>query len=102
MGERINPVFYANIVIERITVKVAEIKDVPLQGKAWERCSNIGFDKGNTSESDKALKMLHKKHNVSIVYVFSHQNYLILSVCSVKIRVEVAQIVLFPSLSCVL
>lgn len=44
--------------------------------------------------------MLYKKHNVSIVYVFSYQNYLTFSMCPIKVGVEVAQVGLILPFCC--
>lgn len=67
-----------------------------------EGCSNVGLDKSSASESDEALKTLHKEHNVPIVYVFPHRNYLTFSVCPVEVGVNVAQVGLISPLYCIL
>lgn len=100
MEKSINSAFLVWVVIERVTIKLAKLRDVPLQGGVLDKCDNVGFDKGSVSKNYEVLKTLHKKHDVSMVYVFSYQNYLTLSVCSIKVGVEVSQIGLILSLRC--
>lgn len=69
--ESINSVLYTWVVIERVAVEVTELRGVLLQGRALEGCSDVGFDEGSVLEGDEALKMLHKEHDVPIIYVFS-------------------------------
>ena len=90
MWESINLVFHAWIVIERIVVKVAELRGVPLQIGALERYSNVGFHKSSVSKSDKALNMLYKEHNIPIVQTFFYQNHLPFFICSIEMGVKVA------------
>lgn len=71
MREDINPALHARVIIERVAVEVAELRDVPLKGKASERCGHVSFDEGNVSESHKALKTLHKEDDVSVVHVLA-------------------------------
>lgn len=51
----------------RVVVKVAELRDVLLEGRVLEGYSNVGLDRDSASEIDEALKTLYKKHNVLIV-----------------------------------
>lgn len=97
IGESINLALHAWVVIECVAVKVAELRDVPLQDGALEGCNNIGIDEGNVLESDKALKTLYKKHDVPIIYVSSYQHYLTFFVCPMEVEVKVAQVGLIPS-----
>ena len=92
MGEGINLVLYARVVIGRVAVEVAELKGILLKGGALERCGNVGVDEGSASEGHEALKTLHKKDNVLVVHVFLYLYYLTFSVCSIKVGVEVAQV----------
>ena len=96
MGECINPAFHTRVVIERVAVEVTEFRGVPLWSGASKGCSDVGFDEGSATESDEALKTLHKQDDVPIVYVFSYQDYFTFSVCSVKVGVEVSQVGLIP------
>lgn len=69
--EGINLVFYTWVIIQVIAIIVAEFKDIPFQGRVLEKDCNISFEKSGILKSDKALKTLHKKHNILIVYVFT-------------------------------
>lgn len=51
-------------------VEVAELRGISLQNRALERCGNIDLDKGNASESYKALKILYKEDDIFIIHVF--------------------------------
>lgn len=73
MEKGINPALHARVVIEGIAVKVAELKDILLHGGVSKRCDDIDFDKDSSLESYKALKMLDKKHYISIVNVFTYR-----------------------------
>lgn len=90
MEEDINLVLHAWVIIERIAVEVAKLKDVPLESGASEGYGNVGFDKDNISESYEALKMLHKEDNIFIVYIFSYWHYLTFSVYPIEMEVKVA------------
>lgn len=70
MGEGINQALHARVVIERITVKVAELKDIPLEGRASGRCDNVGLNEGSASEGHEALKTLHEENDIFLVHVF--------------------------------
>lgn len=84
MRESINPVFHTWVIIKRVVVKVDKFGGVSLEDGALKGSSNVGFYESNALESDEALKMLYKKHDVPIVYVFFYQNYLILPCALLK------------------
>ena len=90
MGKSINPVFHAWVVIEHVAVKIAELRGVPLEGEGSEGSDDVGLDEGSDSESDEVLKTLYEKHDVPIVYIFFYQYYLTLSMCAIKVGVEVS------------
>lgn len=92
MREGVDLAFHAQVVVEGIAVEVAELRGVPFQGGTSEWCSNVGFHEGGILKCDKALKMLYKEHDISIIDVFSYQNYLAFSVCPIEVGVEIAQI----------
>lgn len=100
MGEGINSALHAWVVIERVAVKVAELRVVPLEGGVSEKCGNIGLDECSTLKSHEALKTLHKEDDIPIVHVFSYRHYRTFSVCSIKVGVEVAQVGLIPPFCC--
>lgn len=100
MGKSINPALYTWVVIKCITVEVAELRGVPLEGGASEGYSNVSFDKGSISESHQALKILHKEDDILIVHIFFYQYYLTFFVYSIEMGFEVAQIGLIPPFYC--
>lgn len=58
MEKGINLALHAWIVIERVAVKVTELRDVPLHGGALWGYGNVGLDKSSFLERYKALKTL--------------------------------------------
>lgn len=52
MGKGVDSAFHAWVVVEGVAVEVAELKSVPLKGRALKRHSNVGFYKGNPFEDD--------------------------------------------------
>lgn len=80
MGECINPAFHARVIVEGITVKFDQFRDIPLQDKASKGRSNVSFDKSSSLEGHKALEILDKEHYVSIINVFIHKHYLAFSI----------------------
>lgn len=90
IGESINPALYTRVIIERVVVKVAELRGVPLKDGALERCGNVSSDKGSVSEGHKALKTLHKEADIPVIYVFFYQYYFTLSIYSIEVGVKIA------------
>lgn len=72
MGESINPAFYTRVVIERVAVKVAELRGILFEGRVLKGCGNVGLDQDSASEGHEALKTLHKEDDVPVVHVFPY------------------------------
>ena len=92
MGENVNPALHARVVIERVVVKVAQFWRVPLQGGASQGRGDVGLDEGSSSESHQALKVLHKKHDIPVVYILPYWDYLTFSIRPIEVKVDVAQV----------
>lgn len=88
--EGTNSALHTWVIIGRVMVKLTKLRDIPFQDRALEGYNNVGLDKGSISESDQALKMVYKDYNISIIYIFSYQNYLTFFICSIKVGVKVA------------
>lgn len=57
---------------------------------SWKNIARLALIKTAPLESNKAPKTLYEEHNVSIVDIFSYQNYLVFSICFIKVGVEIA------------
>lgn len=84
MGESVDLALYAQVVNEGITVKVAELRGIPLQNGALKRYDNVGFHKNSFLEGDQALETLDKQHHVSIVNVLANRHYFALAIHSIE------------------
>lgn len=80
-------------------LQIVELQCIPFQSKTKEQYKDICFNKGGNSEGDKVLETLNKKYYISIVYIFSDQNYLTFSIYIIMIKVEVAKVSLISSFS---
>lgn len=92
MKEDINLAFYAWVVVQYIAVKVAKLRGIPFQNRTLEQCCNIRFYQNSALKGDKTLEMLHKEHDVLIVYILIYQNYFAFIISFIKVGVEVAQV----------
>ena len=90
MGECVDPALYPRVVVESVTVKVAELRDVPFQGGASKRRGNISFNKGPSIKDYQALDTLDKKHHVSVIDILAYQYYFAFSMRSIEVGVKVA------------
>lgn len=56
--------------IERIAVKIVELRGVSLEYGALKRCGIVDFYKNSPFKLDQALEMLNEEHYVFIINVF--------------------------------
>lgn len=73
-------------------IKVAELRDVPLQGGALKECGNVDFYKSSLPEGGQALEMLDEYYHVLVVNVLTNQHYFALAICFIEIKVKIAMI----------
>ena len=92
MEKSVDPAFLARVVVEGVTVEVAELRDVLLKGGASKGCGDVGFHKGNPFEVDQVLETLDKQQYVPVVNVLANQHYLAFTIRFIEMGVEIAKI----------